>query len=127
MNTAYRVSRLHSKRSRGKGTSEMPQILVRTTLWSQLLLLAAGWASTGCKREERGFRVSPSQADLVQRVDVSGLHPGGSNSNSPVRNDYEGNAQALSEGKQLYQQMNCVGCHAHGGGGMGPALMDEKW
>jgi cytochrome c oxidase cbb3-type subunit 3 len=23
--------------------------------------------------------------------------------------------------------MNCVGCHAHGGGGMGPALMDDKW
>ena len=22
---------------------------------------------------------------------------------------------------------NCVGCHAHGGGGMGPALMDSKW
>jgi len=23
--------------------------------------------------------------------------------------------------------MNCVGCHSHGGGGMGPALMDSKW
>jgi cytochrome c oxidase cbb3-type subunit 3 len=23
--------------------------------------------------------------------------------------------------------MNCVGCHSHGGGGMGPALMDGKW
>jgi cytochrome c oxidase cbb3-type subunit 3 len=23
--------------------------------------------------------------------------------------------------------MNCVGCHAHGGGGMGVALMDNKW
>jgi cytochrome c oxidase cbb3-type subunit 3 len=23
--------------------------------------------------------------------------------------------------------MNCVGCHAHGGGGMGPPLMDNKW
>ncbi len=23
--------------------------------------------------------------------------------------------------------MNCVGCHSHGGGGMGPALMDAKW
>src|SRR5581483_11928376 len=22
---------------------------------------------------------------------------------------------------------NCVGCHAHGGGGMGPPLMDQKW
>ena len=23
--------------------------------------------------------------------------------------------------------MNCVGCHSHGGGGMGPALMDGQW
>ncbi|TIP37515.1 MAG: cytochrome C, partial [Mesorhizobium sp.] len=22
---------------------------------------------------------------------------------------------------------NCSGCHANGGGGMGPALMDQKW
>ena len=24
-------------------------------------------------------------------------------------------------------QMNCVGCHSHGGGGMGPPLMDDEW
>src|SRR5204862_335278 len=23
--------------------------------------------------------------------------------------------------------MNCAGCHAHGGGGMGPPLMDDEW
>ena len=23
--------------------------------------------------------------------------------------------------------MNCVGCHFHGGGGMGPPLMDDEW
>jgi cytochrome c oxidase cbb3-type subunit 3 len=23
--------------------------------------------------------------------------------------------------------MNCAGCHFHGGGGMGVALMDDKW
>jgi len=23
--------------------------------------------------------------------------------------------------------MNCVGCHSHGGGGMGPTLMDSQW
>jgi cytochrome c oxidase cbb3-type subunit 3 len=23
--------------------------------------------------------------------------------------------------------MNCVGCHSHGGGGMGPALKDDEW
>jgi len=27
----------------------------------------------------------------------------------------------------LYSWYNCVGCHAHGGGGIGPALMDRTW
>ncbi|MFT3916432.1 MAG: c-type cytochrome [Anaeromyxobacteraceae bacterium] len=39
----------------------------------------------------------------------------------------QGVAYELSEGKRLYAAMNCVGCHQHGGGGMGPALMDDLW
>jgi cytochrome c oxidase cbb3-type subunit 3 len=27
----------------------------------------------------------------------------------------------------LFQAYNCNGCHANGGGGMGPALMNDKW
>jgi cytochrome c oxidase cbb3-type subunit 3 len=42
-------------------------------------------------------------------------------------NPYEGNAYAVSQGKQLFTWFNCVGCHGHGGGGMGPPLMDDKW
>src|SRR5207253_2077767 len=30
-------------------------------------------------------------------------------------------------GKQLYARLNCVGCHANGGGGIGPPLMDPAW
>jgi len=33
----------------------------------------------------------------------------------------------IAEGQRLFKQMNCVGCHSRGGGGMGPALMDDKW
>ena len=40
---------------------------------------------------------------------------------------YKDNAWAMAEGKVLFQWFNCVGCHGHGGGGMGPALMDDKW
>src|SRR5919199_1094602 len=40
---------------------------------------------------------------------------------------YDNNAPAIAEGQFLYNQMNCVGCHAHGGGAIGPALMDDKW
>jgi cytochrome c oxidase cbb3-type subunit 3 len=40
---------------------------------------------------------------------------------------YEKNAWHVSEGERLYEQFNCVECHAHGGGGIGPALIDEEW
>jgi cytochrome c oxidase cbb3-type subunit 3 len=40
---------------------------------------------------------------------------------------YDRNAWAVSEGKRLYAWYNCVGCHANGGGGMGPPLMDDQW
>jgi cytochrome c oxidase cbb3-type subunit 3 len=36
-------------------------------------------------------------------------------------------AWALAEGKKLFTAFNCTGCHANGGGGMGPPLMDGRW
>jgi cytochrome c oxidase cbb3-type subunit 3 len=42
-------------------------------------------------------------------------------------NPYDGNSYALSEGERLYDWYNCSGCHARGGGGIGPALMDRTW
>jgi cytochrome c oxidase cbb3-type subunit 3 len=41
--------------------------------------------------------------------------------------DYGKNAYGMSEGKRLYSYFNCIGCHANGGGGMGPALIDDEW
>ncbi|HEY6482196.1 MAG TPA: c-type cytochrome [Steroidobacteraceae bacterium] len=40
---------------------------------------------------------------------------------------YYGNAQAVNDGKRLFRQYNCSGCHSNGGGGMGPDLMDDEW
>jgi cytochrome c oxidase cbb3-type subunit III len=86
-----------------------------------LVLLAA------CKREERGFRVDPPAAGRINSVTLSELRPGEPQPPSPVNNDYEKNAYAMNEGKRLFEWFNCVGCHAHGGGGIGPPLMDDKW
>jgi cytochrome c oxidase cbb3-type subunit 3 len=58
---------------------------------------------------------------------VSDLHPAGGANGAPVKNEYEENAYATGEGQRLFTAFNCVGCHAHGGGGMGPALMDDRW
>ncbi|HEX9981792.1 MAG TPA: c-type cytochrome [Thermoanaerobaculia bacterium] len=44
-----------------------------------------------------------------------------------VENPYAYNAHAIAEGQRLYTWFNCVGCHANGGGGMGPPLMDVRW
>jgi cytochrome c oxidase cbb3-type subunit 3 len=69
-----------------------------------------------------------ASADWVDSVHLSELNPGGSaTTNVPVKNKYEENAYALSQGEKFYNNFNCVGCHSHGGGGMGPALMDDEW
>lgn len=80
-----------------------------------------------CKREERGFRVAPPSAEKISSKSLSDLHPAGADKSQPVKNEYEENAYATAEGQRLFTAFNCVGCHAHGGGGMGPPLMDSKW
>ncbi|MGY1487875.1 c-type cytochrome [Methylobacillus pratensis] len=40
---------------------------------------------------------------------------------------YMDNRHAINEGKRLYSWFNCAGCHANGGGGMGPPLIDKHW
>ena len=43
-------------------------------------------------------------------------------------NPYTGQEQAIREGRALYLQHGCSGCHGvGGGGGMGPALLDDEW
>lgn len=55
------------------------------------------------------------------------LYAPGAFNNPNVKNVYAENAWAMAQGKRLYIWFNCNGCHGHGGGGMGPALMDETW
>jgi cytochrome c oxidase cbb3-type subunit 3 len=72
-------------------------------------------AFTACEREARPF-----QGRTVAMA-ASGVPPAG------TQNPYGGNAWGVGEGKRLFGAYNCVGCHSNGGGGMGPALMDERW
>src|SRR2546423_6581744 len=98
-----------------------------------LLLVSAAVAS--CEREERRFRVDPASADTIQTDQVTIPLPGtalrawpaAADSYRPVTLDFQSNAYALLEGKRLYRAFNCVGCHAHGGGGDGPPPMDAGW
>ena len=121
-----------------------------------IVAIAMPLAVWSCKREERSFRVQPPAADTTDKVIVSGLRagqmmatttqkaatepsggpiapppPGYAPASKPsagqVHNGYEENAYAVGEGNRLYLAYNCVGCHFHGGGGIGPPLMDDKW
>jgi cytochrome c oxidase cbb3-type subunit 3 len=84
--------------------------------------------SAGCEREARRFTEAASQSAPAGAVRASSLQAGGPSQPSlPATNPYEENAYAVSQGQRLFTAFNCVGCHAHGGGGMGPALMDDKW
>jgi len=91
------------------------------------MVLATATSLTSCKRETRRFRESPPSATPGGAVRVSALQPGVLQDTTHVRNVYEGNAYAVSEGQRLFNWYNCSGCHANGGGGMGPPLMDDEW
>jgi cytochrome c oxidase cbb3-type subunit 3 len=96
---------------------------------SLLLLGAAALTLTACDREEHHSRAKPVGETVPAGMSPPTIFPGSSN---PPALDYraklyDNNANAIARGQQLYTQMNCVGCHSHGGGGMGPPLMDDQW
>jgi cytochrome c oxidase cbb3-type subunit 3 len=90
---------------------------------------AAALLVAGCKREERHSGSDPLAGSVPAGQRQPTIYPGGGSPPplDPRAARYDNNSPALAEGQWLYTQMNCVGCHAHGGGGMGPALMDDKW
>jgi cytochrome c oxidase cbb3-type subunit III len=88
--------------------------------------LAATLAATACDRETRSYRSSPPAAAPSQFVRTSELQPGATLRTQAI-GPYQENRWAVSEGQRLYNGFNCVGCHANGGGGIGPPLADRKW
>lgn len=85
-------------------------------------LLALVILAGGCdqmRNDPRG-RPLPESAPLVSAV----VSP---DRNDPRNAGYQDNAFRVSNGQLYFAWMNCSGCHANGGGGMGPALMDSKW
>lgn len=70
--------------------------------------VAAALVAAACEREQRDFHTP-------------------ANTHAEPGEHYQLDAYDVAQGKQLFSWMNCVGCHSHGGGGMGPALSDSKW
>jgi cytochrome c oxidase cbb3-type subunit III len=82
--------------------------------------------ANGCKREQRVFDPGANDSKLAESVPLNEVHVGSFES-LPANLKYQESAYAVSEGKRLYSAYNCAGCHMHGGGGIGPALMDAEW
>jgi cytochrome c oxidase cbb3-type subunit 3 len=70
-----------------------------------------------------------SARDPVHAAYPIGPVPGpAASSAGKATNPHTGDAQATSDGRQLFVRFNCSGCHGgRGGGGMAPSLRDEQW
>jgi cytochrome c oxidase cbb3-type subunit 3 len=116
----------------GQSRSLQNSLKLKQAKISAISALLLALAVTGCEREQRRFtEIAPLSGRPEPQANTE-LQPGmpgapGAQSKTTVPAPYGENAWAISEGKRLYTWFNCVGCHAHGGGGMGPPLMDQKW
>jgi cytochrome c oxidase cbb3-type subunit III len=99
--------------------------------------LCAAATLTSCEREYRWFNAHAPGSQAVRAEKLVEIEAGGpalepaklgilATAEEPPK-EYEENAYMLSEGKRLFSYFNCVNCHAHGGGSIGPALMDSNW
>jgi cytochrome c oxidase cbb3-type subunit 3 len=94
--------------------------------------LAAAVLCSGCDRELRKLSKpdsgGPVPAPSARQSPVLPGQPGEGLKETSAARTYDGeNAYEMNQGKRLFRWYNCGGCHAQGGGGMGPALMDDKW
>ncbi|MBW8899685.1 MAG: c-type cytochrome [Massilia sp.] len=82
--------------------------------------LVAALALAACEREQRPTHAPPPASAI-------GSPSRPATAVAQAHNRYEENAYAVSQGKTWFRAYNCNGCHAQGGGDVGPALMDAKW
>jgi cytochrome c oxidase cbb3-type subunit 3 len=80
-----------------------------------------------CEREVRPFQDLSVASARSQKPMLTDLYAGGQRPATPENSPFQNNAYGTSEGKRLFDAYNCSGCHAHGGGAIGPPLMDDKW
>ena len=92
----------------------------------RLALAALAVLALGCQRESRA--VGPT-GNLTERHQVTERRAGPPPENpAPATARIEKpDEETLAEGRLLYNQYNCSGCHAAGGGAIGPALIDDEW
>jgi cytochrome c oxidase cbb3-type subunit III len=96
-------------------------------------LALSGLVLAGCEPKHGGSTAAPRPAripadQLLDQIPL-GAPPGEPVSlAASIRNPFEGDAQAVQEGKALFGAMNCVYCHGGQASGLiGPALNGQGW
>jgi cytochrome c oxidase cbb3-type subunit 3 len=92
-----------------------------STIVSMTIALLIGCVA--CQREHRELAVPPAKAATTA---ANGNIAKGT-IDIPLELRAENNSYEVAQGKLLFNAYNCSGCHAQGGGGSGPALMDAEW
>jgi cytochrome c oxidase cbb3-type subunit III len=97
-----------------------------------IVSLSFGIARCDAANAQQSHGADPNQSaasTAVPPISLGGFAPGGGtlvHGISKIGEEYAKSPEHIEAGKQLFQAMNCTGCHACGGG-FGPALMDKTW
>jgi len=97
------------------------------TRLASLLVLLVLLACAGCEREARRFDDRPPAPASGDAVRLTPLEAGPVTKQVSMEDRSDDNAWDTAQGKRLFSQFNCTGCHGQGGGNSGPALMDDMW
>ena len=101
-------------------------MLARAILVISLLVLAG--AGAVWYRGAPDYRPRPiAEMRRPDQILMNQIMPGGNGPPPATNTYYEVTGYDVSEGQRLFRQYNCNGCHANGGGAIGPALMDDRW
>ncbi|HYZ62001.1 MAG TPA: c-type cytochrome [Acetobacteraceae bacterium] len=101
-------------------------MLARAVLVISILVLAG--AAIVWYRSAPDYRPGPvAEARRPDRIAMNPIMPGGAGPAPSGQTNYDVSGYDISEGQRLFRAFNCNGCHANGGGGIGPALMDDRW
>ena len=98
-----------------------------------IVSLGLGIARCDAASAQQSHSAHPNQSaasTAVPPISLGGFAPGGGtlvHGISKIGEEYAKSPEHIEAGKQLFQAMNCTGCHSNGGGGFGPALMDKTW
>ena len=94
--------------------------------------LSAVLVATACEPSPAEHPSEPLGQGTLAAVRTSALEagaaPGVPSDERTLANPFANDPTATRDGEQLYNAMNCAGCHgALGGGGIGPPFADADW